>query len=283
MRILVLSDRDSTVDLAPIPSLLLTAVVHQHLIREQTRTQVALVVESGDCREVHHVARAARVRRGRGQPVPGLRGGRGPHRHRRADRYRPGEGGAQLRQGARQGRPEDHVQDGHLDRRLLHRRPGLRGGRPGQAARRAVLHRHQQHHRRRRPGRDRRRDRGPARHGVPGQRGGAGAPAARGRRRVPVAPRGRAAPVQPGDGLPAAARHPVAASTTSSASTPPRWTSWRPRPARCAGCSSCVRATAAGADRRGRAGQPRSSSGSPPARCPTARSRPRRTRRWPSR
>ena len=55
-RILVLSDRDSTVDLAPIPSLLLTAAVHQHLVREQTRTQVALIVESGDCREVHHVA-----------------------------------------------------------------------------------------------------------------------------------------------------------------------------------------------------------------------------------
>ena len=59
MRILVLSDRDSTADLAPIPSLLLTAAVHQHLVREQTRTQVALVVESGDCREVHHAARAA--------------------------------------------------------------------------------------------------------------------------------------------------------------------------------------------------------------------------------
>lgn len=56
VRILVLSDRDSTVDLAPIPSLLLTAAVHQHLVREQTRTQVALIVESGDCREVHHAA-----------------------------------------------------------------------------------------------------------------------------------------------------------------------------------------------------------------------------------
>jgi len=55
-RIIVLSDRDSTADLAPIPSLLLTACVHQHLIRERTRTQVGLVVESGDCREVHHVA-----------------------------------------------------------------------------------------------------------------------------------------------------------------------------------------------------------------------------------
>ncbi|HEY2793334.1 MAG TPA: glutamate synthase-related protein, partial [Micromonosporaceae bacterium] len=55
-RVLVLSDRDSTADLAPIPSLLLTAAVHQHLVRERTRTQTALVVEAGDCREVHHVA-----------------------------------------------------------------------------------------------------------------------------------------------------------------------------------------------------------------------------------
>jgi glutamate synthase (NADPH/NADH) large chain len=56
VRILVLSDRDSNADLAPIPSLLLTAALHQHLIFEQTRTQVSLIVESGDCREVHHVA-----------------------------------------------------------------------------------------------------------------------------------------------------------------------------------------------------------------------------------
>jgi glutamate synthase (NADPH/NADH) large chain len=56
VRILVLSDRDSNAQLAPIPSLLLTAAVHQHLVREQTRTQVALIVESGDCREVHHAA-----------------------------------------------------------------------------------------------------------------------------------------------------------------------------------------------------------------------------------
>ena len=52
----VLSDRDSTADLAPIPSLLLTAAVHHHLIREKTRTQVGLIVEAGDVREVHHVA-----------------------------------------------------------------------------------------------------------------------------------------------------------------------------------------------------------------------------------
>jgi len=56
VRILVLSDRDSTADLAPIPSLLLTAAVHQHLVRENTRAQVSLIAEAGDCREVHHVA-----------------------------------------------------------------------------------------------------------------------------------------------------------------------------------------------------------------------------------
>jgi glutamate synthase (NADPH/NADH) large chain len=56
VRILVISDRDSTADLAPIPSLLLTAAVHQHLVRERTRTQVALLVETGDAREVHHIA-----------------------------------------------------------------------------------------------------------------------------------------------------------------------------------------------------------------------------------
>ena len=55
-RILVLSDRDSDAEMAPIPSLLLTSAVHHHLIREKTRTHVGLVVEAGDAREVHHMA-----------------------------------------------------------------------------------------------------------------------------------------------------------------------------------------------------------------------------------
>ncbi|GAA2163193.1 glutamate synthase large subunit [Pedococcus bigeumensis] len=55
-RFVVLSDRDSGRDYAPIPSLLLTSAVHHHLIREKTRTLVGLVVEAGDVREVHHVA-----------------------------------------------------------------------------------------------------------------------------------------------------------------------------------------------------------------------------------
>jgi glutamate synthase (NADPH/NADH) large chain len=55
-RILILSDRDCDPDHAPIPSLLLTSAVHQHLVRTGQRTQVGLVVETGEAREVHHVA-----------------------------------------------------------------------------------------------------------------------------------------------------------------------------------------------------------------------------------
>ena len=53
---IVLSDRDSDGDFAPIPSLLATAASHHHLVRNKKRTQVSLMVESGDVREVHHVA-----------------------------------------------------------------------------------------------------------------------------------------------------------------------------------------------------------------------------------
>ncbi|MFM8857315.1 MAG: glutamate synthase large subunit [Actinomycetota bacterium] len=55
-RIIVLSDRNSDSVLAPIPSLLLTSAVHHHLIREKKRTMVGLIIESGDAREVHHMA-----------------------------------------------------------------------------------------------------------------------------------------------------------------------------------------------------------------------------------
>ena len=72
-RILVLSDRDSDAERAPIPSLLLTSAVHQHLVREQSRTQVG--AGRGVRRRPRGAPRraAARLRRGGGQPVPGVR------------------------------------------------------------------------------------------------------------------------------------------------------------------------------------------------------------------
>ena len=54
--IIVLSDRHASTELAPIPALLLVSAVHHHLIEEKTRTRVGLVVETGEAREVHHMA-----------------------------------------------------------------------------------------------------------------------------------------------------------------------------------------------------------------------------------
>ena len=55
-KLIVLSDRHSSAQLAPIPALLLISAVHHHLIEEKTRTRVGLVVETGEAREVHHMA-----------------------------------------------------------------------------------------------------------------------------------------------------------------------------------------------------------------------------------
>jgi glutamate synthase (NADPH/NADH) large chain len=55
-RILILSDRGVDKDFAPIPSLLALTALHNHLVRERTRTQVALIIESGEPREVMHFA-----------------------------------------------------------------------------------------------------------------------------------------------------------------------------------------------------------------------------------
>ena len=54
--LLILSDRGVNKDFAPIPSLLALAAVHNLLVREETRTQVALITESGEPREVMHFA-----------------------------------------------------------------------------------------------------------------------------------------------------------------------------------------------------------------------------------
>jgi glutamate synthase (NADPH) large chain len=54
--LLILSDRGADDLEAPVPSLLALAAVHHHLLREQTRNQVALIVESGEPREIMHFA-----------------------------------------------------------------------------------------------------------------------------------------------------------------------------------------------------------------------------------
>ncbi|GAA0877599.1 glutamate synthase large subunit [Algoriphagus jejuensis] len=56
--VLILSDRKSTEEMAPIPSLLAIGAVHQHLVRKKIRTRAGIVLESADIREVHHFATA---------------------------------------------------------------------------------------------------------------------------------------------------------------------------------------------------------------------------------
>ena len=54
--ILILSDRNSDQNMCPIPSLLATSAIHHHLIRQGTRMNAGLVVETGEAREVSHFA-----------------------------------------------------------------------------------------------------------------------------------------------------------------------------------------------------------------------------------
>lgn len=55
-KFLILSDRGADEIHVPIPSLLACAGLHHHLIKEGLRTQVGLIVESGEPRETHHMA-----------------------------------------------------------------------------------------------------------------------------------------------------------------------------------------------------------------------------------
>jgi glutamate synthase (NADPH/NADH) large chain/glutamate synthase (ferredoxin) len=56
INIIILSDRAIGPERAPIPSLLAVAAVHHHLVREGTRLQAGLVIETGEARQVHHIA-----------------------------------------------------------------------------------------------------------------------------------------------------------------------------------------------------------------------------------
>jgi glutamate synthase (NADPH/NADH) large chain len=52
--LILLSDRRVDVDNVPISSLLAVGAVHHHLVKQQARTQIGLILESGEAREVHH-------------------------------------------------------------------------------------------------------------------------------------------------------------------------------------------------------------------------------------
>ena len=164
--ILIVSDRKVSADLMPIPALLATAAVHQHLVRKGLRTSTGLVVETGSAREVHHFALLAGYGAEAIHPYLALETlvtladmGSGPGAARI---------GEALPEGDQQGALQGDVEDGHLHVPVLLRRADLRSGRPAARIRRQVFHRHAEQRRRRGPVRD--------------CRGGGAAPSARVRR-----------------------------------------------------------------------------------------------------
>ena len=66
--LLLLTDRGASPDTLPVPMAMATGAVHNALTKAGVRAEVGLAVEAGDCREIHHVARAAGHGRGRGVP-----------------------------------------------------------------------------------------------------------------------------------------------------------------------------------------------------------------------
>ena len=146
INIIILSDRAVGPDRAPIPSLLAVAAVHHHLVREGTRLQAGLVIETGEARQVHHIATLI----GYGASVVnpwlmfetvGEEVDDGLLVDAERARARPRRGRDRRAQGDRQGPAEDDLEDGDLDDPVLLRRADLRGGRPLALAGRPPLHR----------------------------------------------------------------------------------------------------------------------------------------------
>ena len=284
-KVIVLSDRHSNAELAPIPSLLLTVGgappphpgEDPHPGRPRRR-------DRRGPRGAPHGA-AARLRRRRHQPVPRLRHDRGHDQTGPAAGRRRAQGHPQLHQGVRQGRAQGHVEDGHLDGGVA--TPAPRSSRPSASAEDLVDEYFT---------------------GTTSQLGGIGLDvlAAEAARPPPLRPP-RPAPRRPptatswaggeyqwrreGESTSSTPRRcsssstpPAPSATTSSRSTRRSSTT---RPRRLATLRGPVRAQAtatatAGPDRRGRAGQRDRQAVLHRRHVATARSRPRPTRRWPS-
>ena len=124
--LLILSDRGVDSTYAPVPSLLAMAAVHNRLVREEKRTQVALIIESGEPREVMHFALLIGYGASAINPYLAIetihdlkRRGLLPDKHLRRIRRE------ELHQGHQQGPAQDLLQNGHQHAAKLSRRAGL--------------------------------------------------------------------------------------------------------------------------------------------------------------
>ena len=141
--LIVISDRGLCADRVPIPSMLALGAVHQHLVDEGTRLQTSLVVETGEAREIHHLA--ALIGYGAAAVNPYLMLESLSDLHGRAELpagRHPRAGARGAAEGGPQGPAQGDVEDGDRDDLLLLRGADLRGRRPRPRADRSLLRRH---------------------------------------------------------------------------------------------------------------------------------------------
>ena len=142
-------------ELVPIPALLATSGVHHHLIREETRTRCGLIVESGEAARSAAFRPADWLRRRRGQSVPGLRHAASRCRPRviSPTSYTFEKLEKNYIKAVGKGLLKVMSQDGHLDAAELSRGADFRGHRPERRFCRRVFHLDRQPHPRHRDSR----------------------------------------------------------------------------------------------------------------------------------
>ena len=149
-------------DRLPIPALLATAAVHEHLVRAGPAH-----VRRARRRDRHARARCTTSRCSRAtaprRSIRTSRSRRSPSCTRRCPRSTPKESQKRFIKAICKGLLQGDVEDGHLHLPVVLRRADLRGGRPAEDVRRQVLHRHGEQRRGHRPVRGRRGSRAPAR------------------------------------------------------------------------------------------------------------------------
>ena len=148
--ILILSDRQIDKDFAPIPSLLATAGLHHHLVREGSRTKATLIVETGDAREVHHYCLLIGYGASAVNPYLAFETLDDMIRQRMLTGIDHRKAVNHYIEGREKGCPEGDVEDGHLDASKLSRSSDVRSRRIGPEVRRRLFHEHAFTHRRHR-------------------------------------------------------------------------------------------------------------------------------------
>ncbi len=120
VRILLMTDRTACDNLLPVPMAMATGAVHHALVKAGLRTKVGLVLEAGDCRDVHHAA--VLIGYGAGSVCPWLA-------LQTARALAGDEGEGRLAESLRHRPRQNHVEDGHLRPRQLPRRATVRRSR----------------------------------------------------------------------------------------------------------------------------------------------------------